>query len=65
MIPLKFETPGKEGLKILALGAHCDDIEIGCGGTLLKLIRQYAIQQFKWIVFTSNEIRKNSQVRVM
>jgi len=26
--------------RILCVGAHSDDIEIGCGGTLLKLIRQ-------------------------
>ncbi|HET6666204.1 MAG TPA: PIG-L deacetylase family protein [Intrasporangium sp.] len=24
-------------LEVLCLGAHCDDIEIGCGGTLLQL----------------------------
>ena len=23
-------------MKILAIGAHFDDVEIGCGGTLLK-----------------------------
>ncbi len=45
-------------LTILCLGAHCDDIEIGAGGTLLKLIQEYEIEQVTWVVFASNEIRK-------
>ena len=27
-------------LRILCLGAHCDDIEIGCGGTVLRLLAE-------------------------
>jgi LmbE family N-acetylglucosaminyl deacetylase len=46
-------------LKILCLGAHCDDIEIGAGGTLLKIFEEYKIEQVAWIVFSSNEIRKH------
>lgn len=58
MIPLRFDVKDAGGLNILCLGAHCDDIEIGCGGTLLKLIEQYPIRQVKWVVFASNELRK-------
>ncbi|MCB0589443.1 MAG: PIG-L family deacetylase [Phaeodactylibacter sp.] len=58
MIRLQFETGGRKGLDILCLGAHCDDIEIGCGGALLKLIREYPVRHVKWVVFTSNEQRK-------
>lgn len=58
MIPLRFDQAAGEGLKILCLGAHCDDIEIGCGGTLLKLIGRQAIKELKWVVFASNDIRK-------
>ena len=29
------------GLKVLCLGAHADDIEIGCGGTVLRLLAEY------------------------
>lgn len=43
---------------LLFLGAHCDDIEIGAGGTVLKLIQEYAIEKITWIVFSSNETRK-------
>ena len=48
----------KDELEILCLGAHCDDIEIGCGGTLLKLREGYRVKGLKWIVFASNEQRK-------
>jgi LmbE family N-acetylglucosaminyl deacetylase len=62
MIPFQFEKANDKGLNILCLGAHCDDIEIGCGGTILKLIRQYPIRHLKWIVFASNEIRKKEAI---
>jgi LmbE family N-acetylglucosaminyl deacetylase len=37
--------------RLLFLGAHSDDIEIGCGGTILRLIREYPQLSFTWIVF--------------
>lgn len=49
-------------LKILCLGAHCDDIEIGAGGTLLKLFNEYETEQVTWIVFTSTETRKTEAI---
>jgi LmbE family N-acetylglucosaminyl deacetylase len=42
---------------ILLLGAHCDDIEIGCGGSVLKLTREYPDLDLHWIVFSSDEAR--------
>lgn len=56
MIQLKLRH-NPEGLNILCIGAHCDDIEIGCGGTLLKLFRQYPIANLTWVVFASHETR--------
>ena len=56
MLSLNFTT-NKE-LKILCLGAHCDDIEIGCGGTMLKILDEYSIESVRWVVFASNELRK-------
>jgi LmbE family N-acetylglucosaminyl deacetylase len=38
--------------RVLCLGAHSDDIEIGCGGTLLKLLRDYPEVQVQWVVFS-------------
>lgn len=49
---------GAPGLRLLFLGAHCDDIEIGCGGTILRLIRECPISHVTWVVFCSNEIRE-------
>jgi LmbE family N-acetylglucosaminyl deacetylase len=52
-------SPGREQrLEILCLGAHCDDIEIGCGGTLLRLIEEYENVNVRWVVFASNDVRK-------
>jgi LmbE family N-acetylglucosaminyl deacetylase len=39
--------------RILALGAHCDDIEIGCGGTLLRLVAERPRLEVLWVVFSS------------
>lgn len=42
---------------ILCLGAHADDIEIGCGGTLLKLARQRRDLRVTWVVFSGQSAR--------
>jgi LmbE family N-acetylglucosaminyl deacetylase len=48
---------GRAARRILCLGAHCDDIEIGCGGTLLKLLGESPDREITWVVFASNETR--------
>ena len=53
-----FSSPRDRPLTILLLGAHSDDIEIGCGGTILRLIRDYTKTSVCWVVFSSNEKRK-------
>ena len=45
------------GLKILCLGSHSDDIEIGCGGTILRLVDQYPGCEFHWVVFNAIGVR--------
>jgi len=44
--------------QVLCLGAHADDIEIGCGGTVLKLVSRYPEADFHWIVFSAPGPRK-------
>jgi LmbE family N-acetylglucosaminyl deacetylase len=40
------------------LGAHSDDIEIGCGGTLLRLAAAYPDCVFHWAVFSAIGVRE-------
>lgn len=51
MIELALNRDPKSPLGILFLGAHSDDIEIGCGATVLRLVREYAAASFHWVVF--------------
>lgn len=53
IFPNKTDSP-----HILCLGAHCDDIEIGCGGALLSLLEQHPSINITWVVFTSTPERK-------
>src|SRR6267143_3480026 len=57
MLNLALRRQSDEAVKILCLGAHCDDIEIGCGGTILKLLEQYKRASVYWVVFSSDERR--------
>lgn len=49
--------------KILCLGAHADDIEIGCGGTLLKIMKNNPQAQFCWVVFSAKGDRIKEAVK--
>jgi len=50
-------------LRLLCLGAHCDDIEIGCGGTILKLAATGRKLEVHWVVFSSDERRKTEGLK--
>lgn len=45
-------------LNVLCLGCHSDDIEIGCGGTILRLAEQYPASVFHWVVFSAIGVRE-------
>lgn len=59
MLPISFgaATPTRP-LEILCLGAHSDDIEIGCGGALLKILGDYPGSSVTWVVFSAQEQRE-------
>jgi len=58
VIPLLPVLQAHEGpLRVLCIGAHCDDIEIGCGGTLLLLRNAFPDLDLRWQVFVSNPER--------
>jgi LmbE family N-acetylglucosaminyl deacetylase len=43
--------------RVLCLGAHSDDIEIGAGGMVLELRRRRPGVQFQWVVFSAAGVR--------
>jgi len=49
--------------RVLCLGAHSDDIEIGCGGTVLRMIEQSKSIEFYWLVLSSNSQRAREAER--
>src|SRR5438045_3324302 len=57
MIDLKLNLKKDRPPTILCLGAHSDDIEIGCGGTLLRLLQEYPGCRMHWIVFSALGVR--------
>lgn len=57
MLPLNLSSLDSRPLRILCLGAHCDDIEIGCGGTLMQLLSANPGSEVLWVVFCSNDTR--------
>ena len=63
MLRLTLVEPHEDALEILCLGAHCDDIEIGCGGTVLRLVEQFPAARFHWVVLSSNDVRATEAQR--
>src|SRR5262245_32586811 len=57
MLELQLPRPERGALRILCLGAHCDDIDIGCGGTLLKLLSGRRRAQVTWVAFSAPALR--------
>lgn len=57
MLQLPLNQPGALR-KVLCLGAHCDDIEIGCGGTVLALLERNPGLAVDWVVFSSDAVRE-------
>ncbi|HXJ06013.1 MAG TPA: PIG-L deacetylase family protein [Candidatus Acidoferrum sp.] len=49
--------------RILCLGSHSDDIEIGCGGTILRLLKEDPNREIYWTVFSSTAIRKREALK--
>src|SRR5580704_12087400 len=63
MRALSLSADPTQPLNILCLGAHSDDIEIGCGGTILRLAQQYPNCVFHWIVFSAIGVRGDEAQR--
>jgi LmbE family N-acetylglucosaminyl deacetylase len=53
MLTFTLDPSRVEGLNVLAIGAHADDIEIGCGGTILRLISDGLVASARWVVLSA------------
>lgn len=67
MLKTIFDKPKELPFSILFLGAHSDDIEIGCGGTILRLIDEFLQLRVFWVVFGADgpraeEARKSADL---
>jgi LmbE family N-acetylglucosaminyl deacetylase len=63
MINLLLGKIGERPPHVLCLGAHADDIEIGCGGTILRLLEMQPDIRVDWIVFSSSKLRRREALR--
>jgi LmbE family N-acetylglucosaminyl deacetylase len=52
MLPLLLGPAEASPARALAIGAHPDDIEIGCAGTIMKLIEEGSLSEVRWIVLS-------------
>jgi len=57
MLGLGLPGVGSAPLRVLALGCHADDIELGCGGALLRLKQEAASLEVRWVVFSASRER--------
>ena len=63
MMRLELVHPTERPLGILCLGAHSDDIEIGCGGTILWLAEKFPGSLFHWVVFSTLGPRREEALK--
>ena len=58
MLPLRFANKLHTPLQVLCLGSHPDDIEIGCGGTVLRILDEHDGVCVHWVVLSGNAERR-------
>lgn len=58
MLPFLAPVSTDRPLRLLCLGAHSDDLEIGCGGTLLTLATANKPVSVRWVVLSASGKRE-------
>ena len=54
MLGLSLARPDGAPPRLLAVGAHADDIEIGCGATILRLVAEHPGLSVDWLVLSGH-----------
>jgi LmbE family N-acetylglucosaminyl deacetylase len=62
VLPLQPRRPDGRAFQVLAVGAHADDIEIGCGGTILHLAAGGFPLHVTWLVLSAAGVREREAV---
>jgi LmbE family N-acetylglucosaminyl deacetylase len=63
MLDLTLNLTRRRPPRFLFIGAHCDDIEIGCGGSVIELTRRHPEAQIQWVVLSSDQRRRKEAQR--
>ena len=63
MLSLNLPQNGASRFKVLCLGCHSDDIEIGCGGTILQWLSSHKDLEIVWVVFSSGGSEREKEAR--
>jgi LmbE family N-acetylglucosaminyl deacetylase len=53
MMKIEFRRETGRPFRLLCLGAHSDDIEVGCGGTVLRLLEETPGAEVTWVVLSA------------
>jgi LmbE family N-acetylglucosaminyl deacetylase len=65
MRSLLLDIGARSALRVLCVGAHCDDVEIGCGGTLRALQQRHGRAVIDWVVLSGSPVRRAETKRSM
>ncbi|HMB73673.1 MAG TPA: PIG-L deacetylase family protein [Gammaproteobacteria bacterium] len=63
MLGLTLNLPRRKSPTILLFGAHSDDIEIGCGGTVLELLRLFPNSHVCWVVLSAGSSQRVKEAK--
>jgi len=63
MLRLVPEAPARRPLRLLCIGAHSDDLEIGCGGTVMTWLASMRAVEVTWVVLSAEGPRASEARR--